>query len=365
MSTVVQTSGQPVEVDTSGAGAGTWAASLAAGPATGANNPALSAGQAFVDELPGGGWRCTTQAGPAGVAGPLTLFTCGTGAVGQFGGTFAVQSGASIGGGAGGSLLLGSASPAAGSTFAVNAGSGGGNAGVASGNIRFGTAAPGPGGNQGDWAVTGPGAMLGVQARAAMPANVNATQGGYWGLISGPSSVPMYRDNVGADRQLGYAREETFQAVASNTATVLTAGDVNYHETPGVNFAVSSASTGFSLGATDCIATYLGTITKKFLVRVFCATRATVGVGGDAEWNGCVARNGDVIGTAVGGHVTDGELNVNHTLAAADDLICQGSFERIVTLATGDTVQPAIGRFAGTAVTINVDWLSMTIQEVS
>lgn len=364
METVVKTSGQPLPFEPGATTPATWAAVLALGNVTGPRNPALSTGQAFVDELPSGGWRCTTQPGAAGVAGPLTFFSCGTGAVGQFGGTFGVQSGASVGGGAGGTMLLGSASPTKGADFAVNAGSGGGIAGVASGNIRFGTQAPGAGGNQGDFAVTGPGAMLGVQARATMPANVNATQGGYWGLISGPSSVPMYRDNTAVDRQLGYAREETLQAYASNTTTVVTNADTNFHELPGVNFAVSSASAAFALGGTDCVATYGGTVTKKFLVRVVVASIATVGAG-DSEFTGCVARNGDVLGTAAASQLANGEVNVNHTIAAIDGVIQRGVFERIVTLATGDTVQPAMARFAGTAVDINVDWMTMTITEVN
>jgi hypothetical protein len=364
--TVIKTSGQPVVIDPSTGGAGTWAASLVAGTPTGPRSPALSAGQAFVDELPSGGWRCTTQAGAAGVAGPLTFFACGSGAVGQFGGTFGVQSGASTGGGAAGTMLLGSASPTSGSTFSVNAGSGGGNAGVASGNIRFGTQAPGPGGNQGDWAVTGPGAMLGVQARATMPNNVNATQGGYWGLISGPSSVPMYRDNVGADRQIQLLTEQAFQAVATATAVVATNADNNFHAVPGAAFAESAAAPlAFTLGAADCIATYGGNDTKRFLVRVIVATHAIVGAG-FANWTGCVAVNGDVLATAGGTQRLNGEVNINDTGTALDDSEQRGVFERVVTLSTGNTVQPAIARFAGTAaVDLDATWLTMTITEVN
>ncbi len=362
--TLIKTSGQPAVIDPSTGGAGTWAASLVAGTPTGPRSPALSAGQAFVDELPSGGWRCTTKPGAVGVAGPLTFFACGNGAAGQFGGTFGVQSGATVGGGGAGTMLLGSSSPTVGASYTVNAGSGGGNPGVASGTIRFGTSSPGAGGAQGDWAVTGPGAMLGVQARATMPANVNATQGGYWGLISGPSSVPMYRDNLGADRQLQYRQEQAYQAVATAATVAVTNADLLFHSTPGAAFADSAASTAFTVGA-DCVATYAGALTKRFLVRVVVATHALVG-GGFANWTGCVALNGDVLGTAGGSQRLNGECNVNDTGAALDDSEQRGVFERIVTLATGDTVQPAIARFVGTAaVDLDVTWLTMTIAEVN
>ena len=363
--TLVKTSGQPAVIDPSTGGVGTWAQVLNAGPATGPHNPALSAGQAFVDELPGNGWRCTTQAGPAGVAGPLTFFSCGNGAAGQFGGTFAIQSGRTVGGGNLATLLLGSSSPTEGAGFTVNAGNGGGIAGVASGSMRFGTAAPGPGGNQGDWAVTGPGAMLGVQARATMPANVNATMGGFWGQVAGPSSVPMYRDNTGLDHQLQYALAPAWQGYATATATFTTAANNNFTPAAGT-FAEGAVSPFFSIDPVTGAATYLGSDVRRFLVRVIVTTHAVVGAG-FGNWTGCVDHNGDVIGTAAGTQRANGEVNVNDTGGALDDTEQRAVFERVVALASLDTVAPALARIAASTAAVDVDgtYLTMTITEVN
>lgn len=119
----------------------------------------------------------------------------------------------------------------------------------------------------------------------------------------------------------------------------------------------------WTLTPADCVATYSGPGGHRFRVTVIVATRANVAAT-FAYFAGAVDHQGDVIGDASFANLALGEQQVQDAIGPGTPTQF-ASFERIVTPANGDTVQPAFGVGAGSeAIDLAITTLTMTIEAV-
>lgn len=202
-----QRKGPTGPINSSSGGGGTLAETLRLGNTTGDGignrSILLSDGDAIEDEAPGMGFNLRTKDGLLGLPPSLMFIDLGDGLAGQFGGTLAGQSGKVVGGGARCTWLFGSASDTQSAGFSFQCGGAGEGGNIDSGMFIVGTGNKAGSGRQGYFLVNGPGAFLGLEARASLDSTVAIGTGGYWNKSGGiDGSVPMFRRDTGLELEI-------------------------------------------------------------------------------------------------------------------------------------------------------------------